>query len=293
MHEQLNSYADFLAQPHVKESGLIQWLAQAGFNRPVPVPAMPGMLPQLDGTPRGTAPVTGQHTAEILQQHGYGQAEIELADGQGHRRRGMITPARSGRLSPHAVEERRRRHHRHRRARGRLALRPHADHHARSLLRLFRLRPRAGAGRRPRPGAADARRRDRRAHAFKPVAFAGETPIVSRLEAGAVEVVNLIGNRAGVRDRPAGAARRRRDRPQRRHAPRLCRRRAGGAADRWRGASARGGSCLAPRCRQPDHDRLHRKACFWWGASYAYSGDWEPAVSAAALVRRWRRRAPT
>jgi len=34
---------------------------------------------------------------------------------------------------------------------------------------------------------------------FKPVAFAGETPIVSRLEAGPVEVVNLIGNRAKVR----------------------------------------------------------------------------------------------
>ena len=29
--------------------------------------------------------------------------------------------------------------------------------------------------------------------------FAGETPIVSRLEAGPVEVVNLIGNRAKVR----------------------------------------------------------------------------------------------
>jgi uncharacterized protein len=34
---------------------------------------------------------------------------------------------------------------------------------------------------------------------FKPVAFAGETPIVSRLEGGPVEVVNLIGNRAKVR----------------------------------------------------------------------------------------------
>jgi hypothetical protein len=34
---------------------------------------------------------------------------------------------------------------------------------------------------------------------FKPVAFAGETPIVSRLEAGAVEVVNLIGDRTRVR----------------------------------------------------------------------------------------------
>ena len=34
---------------------------------------------------------------------------------------------------------------------------------------------------------------------FKPVRFAGETPIASRLESGPVEVVNLIGNRAKVR----------------------------------------------------------------------------------------------
>jgi environmental stress-induced protein Ves len=34
---------------------------------------------------------------------------------------------------------------------------------------------------------------------FRPVAFAGETPITSRLERGPVEVVNLIGNRAKVR----------------------------------------------------------------------------------------------
>jgi len=33
---------------------------------------------------------------------------------------------------------------------------------------------------------------------FVPVRFAGETPIVSRLEAGAVEVVNLIGDRSAV-----------------------------------------------------------------------------------------------
>jgi environmental stress-induced protein Ves len=34
---------------------------------------------------------------------------------------------------------------------------------------------------------------------FKPVRFTGETRIVSRLESGPVEVVNLIGNRAKVR----------------------------------------------------------------------------------------------
>jgi crotonobetainyl-CoA:carnitine CoA-transferase CaiB-like acyl-CoA transferase len=77
MHERLNSYAEFLDQPHVRESGLIQWLGQAGLDRPVPVPALPGMLPQAEGTPRGTAPVTGQHTVEILAAHGYARAEID------------------------------------------------------------------------------------------------------------------------------------------------------------------------------------------------------------------------
>jgi crotonobetainyl-CoA:carnitine CoA-transferase CaiB-like acyl-CoA transferase len=83
MHERLNSYADFLAQPHVKESGIIQWLGQAGVNQPVPVPALPGMPAQADGTPRGTAPVTGQHTVEILLQHGYRQAEVDSLRSQG------------------------------------------------------------------------------------------------------------------------------------------------------------------------------------------------------------------
>ena len=83
MHERLNSYAEFLDQPQVRETGLIQWLTLAGFNRPVPVPALPGMLPQADGTPRGTAPVTGQHTAAILAEHGYSAGEIESLLAQG------------------------------------------------------------------------------------------------------------------------------------------------------------------------------------------------------------------
>src|SRR3954465_8528693 len=77
MHGRLNTYAAFLPQPPVKESGLIKWLTQAGLNQPVPVPALPGMQPQLDGTPRGTAPVTGQHTAAILAEHGYSGADID------------------------------------------------------------------------------------------------------------------------------------------------------------------------------------------------------------------------
>jgi crotonobetainyl-CoA:carnitine CoA-transferase CaiB-like acyl-CoA transferase len=83
MHERLNSYAEFLDQPQVRETGLIQWLTQAGLNQPVPMPALPGLLPQADGTPRGTAPVTGQHTAAILAEHGYGASEIDALIAQG------------------------------------------------------------------------------------------------------------------------------------------------------------------------------------------------------------------
>jgi crotonobetainyl-CoA:carnitine CoA-transferase CaiB-like acyl-CoA transferase len=61
----------------VKETGLIQWLAQAGLDRRVPVPALPGMLPQTDGSPRGTAPVAGQHTRAVLTEHGYSGVEID------------------------------------------------------------------------------------------------------------------------------------------------------------------------------------------------------------------------
>ena len=83
MHERLNSYAEFLDQPHVRETGLIQWLTQAGLNRAVPVPALPGMLRQAEGTPRGTAPVTGQHTADVLAEHGFSAAEIAALLAQG------------------------------------------------------------------------------------------------------------------------------------------------------------------------------------------------------------------
>ena len=49
----------------------------------MPVPALPGMLPQAEGTPRGTAPVTGQHTNEVLAAHGFAAAEIDALLAQG------------------------------------------------------------------------------------------------------------------------------------------------------------------------------------------------------------------
>jgi crotonobetainyl-CoA:carnitine CoA-transferase CaiB-like acyl-CoA transferase len=77
MHERLNSYADFLGQPHVEETGLIQWLGQAGLDAAVPVPALPGMERQADSTLRGTAPVAGQHTRAVLAELGYAMGEID------------------------------------------------------------------------------------------------------------------------------------------------------------------------------------------------------------------------
>lgn len=83
MHERLNSYADFIDQPQVRETGLIQWLQQAGVKEPVPVPTLPGTPPQPDGTPRALAPVPGQHTEAILAEHGFAAAEIAALLSQG------------------------------------------------------------------------------------------------------------------------------------------------------------------------------------------------------------------
>ncbi|MBY0325151.1 MAG: CoA transferase [Reyranella sp.] len=83
MHERLNSYAEFLDQPQVRETGLVHWLAQAGVPKPVPVPALPGMLPPAPGTQRAEAPVPGQHSQAILAEHGFTSAEIAGLIAQG------------------------------------------------------------------------------------------------------------------------------------------------------------------------------------------------------------------
>jgi len=88
MHQRVNSYADLLDEPQVRETGLIQWLAQAGLTQEIPVPALPGMPRQAVGTLRGTAPATGEHTASILATHGFGPAEIDKLMTQG-----VVAPA--------------------------------------------------------------------------------------------------------------------------------------------------------------------------------------------------------
>lgn len=83
MHERLNSYADYIIQPHVKATGAIHWLGQAGLDNAVPMPALPGLPPLQDGMPRAAAPVTGQHSRVLLAEHGYADAEIEALIAQG------------------------------------------------------------------------------------------------------------------------------------------------------------------------------------------------------------------
>ena len=76
MHERLNTYADFLAHEHTRATGVIAWLSQPGVPQKVPLANIPGAPPLIDGTPRAHSPTLGEHTAEVLRQHGYTDQQI-------------------------------------------------------------------------------------------------------------------------------------------------------------------------------------------------------------------------
>ena len=83
MHERVNRYADFLKEPQVTETSAVAWLSQPGMPRPVPVANLPGMAPFADGTFKSTAPTIGQHTREVLREHGFEESEISTLAAQG------------------------------------------------------------------------------------------------------------------------------------------------------------------------------------------------------------------
>jgi len=76
MHEQLNSYTEFLRQKHVEESGAVSWLQHPHVLQPMPMPNLVGLPPFADGSPRGIAPALGEHSKAILREHGYSAEEI-------------------------------------------------------------------------------------------------------------------------------------------------------------------------------------------------------------------------
>jgi crotonobetainyl-CoA:carnitine CoA-transferase CaiB-like acyl-CoA transferase len=69
MHQRVNTYLEFLDDPHVKATGAVTWIEQPGLGR-LPVPSVPGLPPLISGTPRAVAPSLDQHRKEILAEVG-------------------------------------------------------------------------------------------------------------------------------------------------------------------------------------------------------------------------------
>jgi crotonobetainyl-CoA:carnitine CoA-transferase CaiB-like acyl-CoA transferase len=65
MHQKVNTYLEFLDDPHVKATGAVTWIEQPGLGR-LPVPTVPGLAPLVPGSPRAVAPSLDQHRKEIL-----------------------------------------------------------------------------------------------------------------------------------------------------------------------------------------------------------------------------------
>lgn len=76
MHERLNTFREFVAQPQAEAINLFSWLQLAGISERVPIPNVAGIAPFVEGTPLAVTPVPGQHTREILADHGFRPEEI-------------------------------------------------------------------------------------------------------------------------------------------------------------------------------------------------------------------------
>jgi len=83
MHEQLNSYTEFLRQKHVEESGAVAWLRHPQVSQPMPMPNLVGLPPFADGSPRAIAPALGEQSESILREHGYTADEIAALKAEG------------------------------------------------------------------------------------------------------------------------------------------------------------------------------------------------------------------
>jgi CoA:oxalate CoA-transferase len=77
MNSHVNSYQQFLQEEQVKAAGIISWLTQPGLPEAMPMPNIPGLPPFESGTKRAHAPTLGEHTIEVLAEHGFSRAQID------------------------------------------------------------------------------------------------------------------------------------------------------------------------------------------------------------------------
>ena len=76
MNGRVNSYEEFLQEEQVAATGIMSWLAQPGVPELVPMPNIPGLPPFESGSRRAHAATLGEHTREVLAEHGYSEREI-------------------------------------------------------------------------------------------------------------------------------------------------------------------------------------------------------------------------
>ena len=77
MNGRVNSYSEFLKEEQVAATNIIAWLEQPGVGQLVPMPNIPGLPAFESGSKRAHAPTLGEHTREVLRDHGYSDAEID------------------------------------------------------------------------------------------------------------------------------------------------------------------------------------------------------------------------
>ena len=82
-HEKLQTYREFVDHPQTAAIGAVARLPQPGGDVAWPVPNVPGLARLAPGNQSAAAPTLGQHTSEILADHGYDPSAIErlVADG--------------------------------------------------------------------------------------------------------------------------------------------------------------------------------------------------------------------
>jgi crotonobetainyl-CoA:carnitine CoA-transferase CaiB-like acyl-CoA transferase len=78
MNGKVNTYTQFLQEEQVAATEIMSYLQQPGVADPVPMPNIPGLPRLQSGTRRAHAPTLGEHTRQVLAEHGYSAAEIEL-----------------------------------------------------------------------------------------------------------------------------------------------------------------------------------------------------------------------